>query len=127
MGTFLNECETQSFDVLYSRLPNPNLPGGGAVTSATPLGGPGCGTIIEFTGSLDLTNGSTIPILSNYAVALVIDGDLVITGYDSHFSTPNLATATWTGTSGKHSFDLLYANPSADVGGDWILFLPELN
>jgi hypothetical protein len=127
MATFLNGCETQSFNVFYSGLPNPNLPGGVGVTRTTPLGGPGEGTIMEFTGSVELANGETIETLANYAVALMIDGDLVISGYDSHFSQPTLALATWTGTTGSHSFDLLYANPSADIGGDWILLLPKLD
>jgi hypothetical protein len=124
IGTFLNGCETHSFNLKFSGIPNPNLPDGRPALNETPMSGSTWGIIIEFTGPVSLTNGSPINILHDDGVALEVDGK-PISGFNPHTTQAFLESVTWTGSSGAHSFDLLYAN-SALPGGAWLLFFPQL-
>jgi hypothetical protein len=119
-------CETPAYGLAFSGLPNPNLKNKAAARS-TKMNGPNYGIIVEFTGTVDLTNGSPIYILHDDGVSLMIDGSQ-IPGYDPFTTVPVLESASFTGTTGGHSVDLLYANSAGNpnTSGAWLLFFPQL-
>jgi hypothetical protein len=121
IGRFLAGCPTAGFDLKFSGLTNPIL--GKVVDASTPLSGTNYGIIIEFTGSIFLTHKRPIQILHDDGVSLVIDG-AQIAGFGSVVTPPKLESAVFTGITGTHSVDLLYAN--AVGGGAWLLFFPLL-
>jgi hypothetical protein len=123
IGQFLGKGGTAVYGLTFSGLSNPNLPGGAAASGKIPMSGHNYGVIIEFTGTTNLTNGLPINILDDDGVALEIDGS-PISGFDSSIRNASLQSVTFTGTTGLHSFDLLYAN--AVGGGAWLLFFPNL-
>lgn len=119
-------CETPAINLAFSGLANPNLRNKPAKAS-TKMNGPEYGIIVEFTGSVQLTNGQLIYILHDDGVSLMIDGTLV-SGYDPFTTAPVLESVTFTGTTGAHDIDLLYANSAGNpnTSGAWLLFLPQL-
>ncbi len=123
IGKFLNGCGTQAINLQFSGLPNPNLPHGRAASGTTAMSGGSWGIMIELTGEVGLTNGSPIQIIHDDGVAVEVDGSFV-PGFNPHVTVPNLDSVTWTGTSGTHSLDLLYAN--AQPTGAWLLLIGNL-
>jgi hypothetical protein len=123
IGKFLNGCGTHSFNLQFSGLSNPNLPHGKAASSTTAMSGGSWGIMIELTGEVGLTNGSPIQIIHDDGVAVKVDGN-VVSGFNPYVTVPNLDSVTWTGTSGTHSLDLLYAN--AQPAGAWLLLIGNL-
>lgn len=121
IGRFLAGCTTAGFDLKFSGLTNPIL--GKAVDGTTPMSGANYGVIIEFTGSIFFTHKQPIQILHDDGVSLMIDG-AQITGFGSVITPPRLESVRFTGITGTHSVDLLYAN--AIGGGAWLLFFPRL-
>ncbi len=81
------------------------------------------GVLIEFTGTTPLAYGEAITILHDDGVALKIDGQ-EIPGFDPNVTAPVQEVAKFDGTTGDHSFDLLYANGAGP--GAWLLFFPAL-
>ena len=81
------------------------------------------GILIEFSGTANLTHGQELSILHDDGVALKID-EKIILGFDGGLTTPVMESAVFTGPSGVHSFDLLYAN--ATGGGAWLFYYPAL-
>jgi hypothetical protein len=119
-------CETPAVNLTFSELPNPNLKNKPAKAS-TKMTGPDYGIIVEFTGSVQLTNGQLIYILHDDGVSLMIDGSPV-SGYDPFTTIPVLQSVTFTGRTGAHNIDLLYANSAGNpnTSGAWLLFFPQL-
>ncbi len=122
IGTFVGGCGTTAIGLTFSGLPNSNL-GGAAASSSTPMSGANYGVMIEFTGTVNLTNGGAIGIIHDDGVSLKIDGNPV-SGFTTGITGAYLELATFTGTTGSHSFDLLYANAEAHEA--WVLFSPQL-
>ena len=122
LATFLAECGNRGFELKFSGQGNPNL-GGAPAGPTTAMSGRTWGILIEFTGTANLTHGEELSILHDDGVALEIDGRQ-IPGFDALPTAPVLESGTFTGPSGVHRFDLLYAN--ADGGGAWLLFYPAL-
>ncbi|MGD0214596.1 MAG: winged helix-turn-helix domain-containing protein [Terriglobales bacterium] len=120
--TFLNGCANRISELKFSGIPNPNLDGAAAGPD-TAMSGPTWGILIEFTGTARLANGQKIQILHDDGVALKIDRQ-PISGFNPFVTAPTEESAVFTGSSGAHSFDLLYANASG--GGAWIFFYPVL-
>ncbi len=130
IGTFLSSCSTPTVPpgvtngLHFTGFVNPIL-GNTAATANTPMNTAMYGEIIEFKGSVYLSNGQEIQILHDDGVALAIDG-VLIKGFDSETTPAILETVKYTGTSGTHSIDLLYANVAdGRSDGFWILFLPK--
>jgi hypothetical protein len=123
---WVSGCETPAYNLAFSGLPNPNLRNK-AAKAGTKMTGPGYGIIVEFIGTVQLTNGQPIYILHDDGVSLMIDGSLV-SGYDPFTTVPVLESVTFTGTTGPHSVDLLYANSAGNpnTSGAWLLFMPKL-
>jgi hypothetical protein len=126
IGSWLNTCGTPAFGLAFSGLPNPNLHNMTAKTG-TKMSGTNYGVIAEFTGTVNLTNGQGISIIHDDGVSLMIDG-VAVSGFDSFITAPILETVTFTGTTGPHSIDLLYANAAGNpaTNGAWLLFVPQL-
>jgi hypothetical protein len=122
--TFLNGCANRISELKFSGLPNPNL-GDEAASPNTAMSGPNWGILIEFTGTANLVHGQKITILHDDGVALTIDGE-PIPGFNPFITMPTEESAVFTGSSGMHSYDLLYANAAGGGGGAWILFYPAL-
>ncbi len=122
LATFLADCATPAFELKFSGIPNPNL-SGKAAGPDTAMSGDTWGILIEFIGSTTFVNGQEISILHDDGVALQIDGQTIL-GFDALPTAPLLESPKYTGPSGVHTFDLLYAN--AGGGGAWILFYPAL-
>jgi len=122
LATFLEDCANRAFELRFSGAPNSNL-GGEAAGPNTALSGSKYGVIIEFTGTTRLDQGEEITILHDDGVALKIDGQL-IPGFYPNVTGPVQEVARFSGPSGDHSFDLLYANGAGP--GAWILFYPAL-
>jgi hypothetical protein len=123
IATFLNSCGTAGTNFQYSNLPNPNL-GGGVMNGATPMAGAGYGIMIEFTGTVNLTNGELVRILHDDGVSLNLP--CVPNTYNPHTTAPVLESSTATCT-GTEPFDLLYANVAgAGAQGAWLEFFPQL-
>jgi DNA-binding winged helix-turn-helix (wHTH) protein len=122
LATFLEDCANRAFGLRFSGAPNSNL-GGGAAGPNTALSGSKFGIIIEFTGTTLLAQGEAITILHDDGAALKIDGQ-PIPGFDPNVTGPVAEVARFSGPSGDHSFDLLYANGAGP--GAWILFYPAL-
>jgi DNA-binding winged helix-turn-helix (wHTH) protein len=120
--TFLTECGIGGFDLKFSGIANANL-GGAAAGPTTAMSGNGWGILVEFTGTTEFSSGQEIVILHDDGVALEIDGKH-IPGFSPGPTTPALESEVFTGSSGVHSFDLLYANAAG--GGAWLLFYPAL-
>jgi DNA-binding winged helix-turn-helix (wHTH) protein len=120
--SFLSECSNRAFALKFSKLDNPNL-GGVPADPATPMSGRTWGILIEFTGTAKFTNGQEISILHDDGVALRIDGQQ-IPGFDPLVTSPVQESTRFAGKSGKHSFDLLYANAAG--AGAWLLFYPAM-
>lgn len=130
IGTFLSSCSTPTVPpgvkdgLHFTGVVNPNL-GNTVATANTPLNKAAYGEIIEFQGTVYLSNGQEIQILHDDGAALGIDG-VLIKGFDSETTPPILETVKYTGTSGSHTIDLLYANVAdGRSDGAWILFLPK--
>ncbi len=121
VGSWVGGCGTAAYDLTFSGDYNPNL--GGVVGPDTPMSGSGWGVIVEFTGTLDLKKNQKLYVANDDGIALEIDGTL-IPGFTSGVTPPNLEEEKFTGKTGDHSFDLLYAN--AQGGGAWLLFFPAL-
>jgi hypothetical protein len=121
VGRFLGGCPTAEYNLRFSGLTNPIL--GGVVDVNTPMSGANYGIIIEFTGSIFFTHKQLIQILHDDGVSLMIDGTQ-IAGFGSVVTPPILESVRFTGITGTHSVDLLYAN--AIGGGAWLLFFPLL-
>jgi hypothetical protein len=87
IGKFLSTCSTPTIPagvsngLKFSGLPNPNLHNT-AANANTHLNNTHYGELIEFTGTVNLTNGQPIQILHDDGVALQIDG-VPITGFSS--------------------------------------------
>lgn len=124
--TWLDTCETGAFNLAFSGLPNPNLKNKAAGPS-TVMTGYDYGVIIEFTGTVNLTSGQPIEILHDDGVSLEIDGSPV-SGFDPDTTSPVLESVTFTGATGSHDIDLLYANSAGNPHGSgaWLLFFPAL-
>lgn len=122
IAAFLKKCGTKGFELKFSGIGNPNLDGA-AAGPATAMSGNTWGIMIEFTGEQNLAHGQEIYILHDDGAALKIDGKL-ISGFDPGVTSPKLESAAFTGSTGMHSFDLLYANASG--GGAWLSFFPAL-
>ncbi len=122
INTFLTKCGTPGYNLTFSGLPNPHL-GGHAAGPSTPMSGDHYGIMIEFTGSVVLLNDQVVGIIHDDGCSLMIDGSLV-NGFSPGETTPILQTVNFSGESGTHSFDLLYAN--AVGGGAALLFTPLL-
>lgn len=130
IGAFLSSCSTPTVPpgvkngLHFTGVVNPNL-GNTVATANTPLNKAAYGEIIEFQGTVYLSNGQEIQILHDDGIALGIDGVLV-KGFDSETTPPILETVKYTGISGLHTIDLLYANVAdGRSDGAWILFLPK--
>lgn len=122
VATFLTGCGMGAFNLKFSGLPNASL-GGAPVGPDTAMSGDTWGVLIEFNGTANLAHGQEIAILHDDGVALEIDGTL-IPGFSSGPTTPQFDSSTFAGSTGVHSYDLLYANAAG--GGAWILFYPAL-
>jgi DNA-binding winged helix-turn-helix (wHTH) protein len=120
--SFLTECGIPGFELKFSGLANSNL-GGAAAGPGTAMSGNTWGILIEFSGTANLTHGQDLSILHDDGVALKID-EKIILGFDGGLTTPVMESAVFTGPSGVHSFDLLYAN--ATGGGAWLFYYPAL-
>lgn len=122
---FLDGCNTTAFNLAFSGLPNPNL-GGEAAGPNTGMGDSKYGIMIEFNGTVYLTNGQQIQMIHDDGVSLMIDGNLV-SGFTSGITNAYLQSVTWTGTTGTHNFTLLYANwASGHSDGAWMIFIQRL-
>jgi hypothetical protein len=131
IGSFLSTCSTPTVPpgvangLHFTGVLNPNL-GNKAATKGTAINKTSYGEIIEFTGTLNLTNGQQIQILHDDGVALEIDG-APVSGFDSSVTEPVLESVTFAGITGAHSIDLLYANTAGNRSdGAWLLFFPKL-
>jgi len=131
IGKFLSTCSTPTIPagvsngLKFSGLPNPNLHNT-AANANTHLNNTHYGELIEFTGTVNLTNGQPIQILHDDGVALQIDG-VPITGFSSGVNVPLSEFVTFTGTTGPHNIDLLYGNTAGNTNdGAWLLFFPKL-
>jgi hypothetical protein len=131
IGSFLSTCGTPTVPagvtagLHFTGYLNPNL-GGHVATAGTLINKTKYATIIEFTGTVNLTNGQQIQILHDDGVALMIDGTL-ISGFSGGVTFPVIQSVTFTGTTGPHSIDLLYCNLAFERGdGAWLLFFPQL-
>ena len=122
IGTFVGHCGMIALGLTFSGLPNANL-GGTAASSATVMSSDVYGVMIEFTGTVKLTNGQEIGIIHDDGVSLNIDGNPV-SGFTTGITAAYLQLATFTGTTRSHSFDLLYAN--AEPQEAWVVFSPQL-
>ncbi len=122
VASFLSECSIGAFELKFSGIPNSNL-GGTAAGPDTAMSGDTWGILIEFVGTTSFNNGQEISILHDDGAALEIDGQL-IPGFGGLPTSPIMERSRFTGPSGLHTFDLLYAN--AGGGGAWILFYPAL-
>ena len=123
ISKFVGGCETRAFKPKYSGLYNSYL--GSPVNATTAMGGNNYGVIMQFTGSLNLSNGDTITILHDDGVSLLIDG-APVSGFSSGVLWPVLESVTFTGATGSHSFTLLYGNVGVVGDGAWLLFFQAL-
>ena len=121
IGRFLGGCGTSVQHLVFSGLANPYL-GGVAASGGTLMGGPNYGVIIEFTGQTSLSNGQTVSIFHDDGVAVKID-TVPLSGFSTGVGI-SLESEVFTGSSGTHNLDLLYAN--AGCCGAWLLFFPHL-
>jgi len=126
IGKFVAKCSTAAYNLKFSGESNPYL--GGVVGPDTPMSGyrgfrQEWGVMIEFAGKVFLNHGQKIHIVDDDGVALEIDGNL-IPGFPNGVTAPKLNHEVFHGSTGPHSFDLLYAN--ATGGGAWLLFFPQL-
>jgi hypothetical protein len=125
MISFLGTCASAVTNLRFSHLPNPYL-SNKPVTGSTSLG-PGYtyGEMMELTGSINLTNGRPIMVCHDDGASLLIDGspvpDLNLTSTGAFPTT--CESATWTGTTGPHTYDLLYANYVEGFDAAWIQLL----
>lgn len=103
ISSFTGGCETTSFGAQFSHLPNPYL--GGVAGPSTPIDN----VIIQLNGYIDLNRGDSIIILHDDGVVLAIDGVLV-PGFYSGETAAIIESATFKGSAGRHSFNLLFAN-----------------
>lgn len=117
---FLNGCAIPAYHFAFSGVSNPNL-GGAAAEPTTPMSGASYGIIIEFTGTITLTNGEQLSILHDDGVSLMIGGNL-ISGFQTTTAPAFMQSVTFTGTSGTYTFNLLYANSAGVGGGAWLVF-----
>jgi hypothetical protein len=109
--------------MVFSNQPNPNL-GGAAMNAGTPMAGAAYGIMIEFTGTVNITNGEQVRILHDDGVSLNLP--CVPNLYNPHTTGPVLESSTATCT-GTEPFDLLYANVAgAAAQGAWLEFFPDL-
>jgi hypothetical protein len=122
IARFVADCGTPGYGLTFSGLPNPHL-GGAAANAKTAMSGRGYGVMIEFTGTAGFTSDKPIDILHDDGISLKIDGS-VVPGFGSGVTGPQLDEIKFTGTTGSHAFDLLYAN--AEGGGAWLIFFPQL-
>jgi hypothetical protein len=120
--SFLTECSIGGYELKFSGLPNPNL-GGKAAGPDTAMSGDTWGILIEFIGTTTFTRDQDLSILHDDGVALQIDGQS-IPGFYPQVTPPVMESARFTGPTGLHSFDLLYANAAGS--GAWLLFYPAL-
>jgi hypothetical protein len=131
IGSFLSTCSTPTVPpgankgLRFTGVLNPNL-GNKAAAPGTTINATSYGEIIEFAGTVSLTNGQQIQILHDDGVALQIDG-VAIAGFGSTVTVPVLDSVTFTGATGAHSIDLLYANTAGNRSdGAWLVFFPHL-
>jgi len=100
------------------------LTGGGATIltgSPAALGATLDNTVLEFTGSVSVTNGETFTVGHDDGLQLKIGSDLVI---DSPLETAFVnTTETYTGPSGTLPFDLVYGE-CCDAPADLAISLP---
>jgi DNA-binding winged helix-turn-helix (wHTH) protein len=122
VASFLTECAIGGYELKFSGIPNSNL-GGAPAGPDTAMSGDTWGILVEFVGTTNFIKGQGISILHDDGVALEIDGQ-PIPDFDALPTSPIMETSRFTGPSGLHTFDLLYAN--AGGGGAWILFYPAL-
>jgi hypothetical protein len=122
VASFLAECSIGAYELKFSGVPNSNL-GGAPAGPDTAMSGDTWGILIEFVGTTSFAKGQNISILHDDGVALQIDGQ-TIPGFGGLPTSPIMETSRFSGPSGLHTFDLLYAN--AGGGGAWILFYPAL-
>jgi hypothetical protein len=123
ISSWVANCASVAYGLTFSGLPNANLPGNTAANSSTLMNGDTWGIMVEFTGTVGLTNGQQIVIYHDDGASLEINGSVVpgfAPGVGIHFPD----SVTWTGGSGTFTYDLLYAN--AQGGGAWLLFGPQL-
>jgi hypothetical protein len=125
VSEFLSTCSTAAIGLTFSGASNAAL--GGPVGPETMMNSTKYGEIIEFTGSASLQRDEEIYILHDDGVSLKIDGQ-PFGDYNNGISLPILEHKRFTGTSGTHTFDLLYGNVAESETGDgaWLLFFPQL-
>jgi hypothetical protein len=64
------------------------------------------GTLVDFTGSVTVTNGQTFTVTHDDGLTLIIGGTNL--GFNPGPTAPTTTTATYTGPSGTFSFQLVY-------------------
>jgi hypothetical protein len=72
--------------------------------------------VMEFTGTTWLTNGTTYTVNKDDAAYLKIDGSSVLPLSSLTDTADTAVTFNWTGTTGSHSFDLLYQEVNGGPG-----------
>ena len=65
------------------------------------------GTILEFTGSVSVTNGQTFTVTHDDGLTLDINGSLVVNVPGP--TPPSITTVTYTGPTGNFPFTLVYS------------------
>ncbi len=65
------------------------------------------GTLLEFTGVVSVTNGQTFTVTHDDGLTLIIGG--VNLGFSPAPTAPVTSLATYTGPTGNHAFQLVYA------------------
>jgi hypothetical protein len=80
-----------------------NTPG----TLASPMDNYSVGTLLEFQGSVTVTNGQTFTVTHDDGLTLIIGG--IDLGFNPGPTAPITTVATYTGPSGNFAFQLVYA------------------
>ena len=83
-----------------------------AGTLASLMDGGGVGTIVNFLGSVSVTNGQQFTVTHDDGLSLIIDGNLVISAPGP--TSPTTGTYTYTGATGTFPFNWSTQNA---VGG----------
>jgi hypothetical protein len=124
---FLNSADKVGV-LAFSGLTNPAV--GGVVQATTPIintTSGGCGTTtygvyMEITGKVKFTANELVTVTHDDGVSLKIDGTLV-SGIHSGPNNPQADVFVFTGTTGSHVVDMVYANSCA---GGLLSFSPNM-
>jgi hypothetical protein len=109
-----NYLSGPAFNVTYSGLPNPNLPGSSAVGPSTELyseSNGSWGTYMEITGTISLVADTTIMVDHDDGVSLKLNGvntGCFVTPGDDHYLA-GTDVCLYSGPAGLVPFDLVYS------------------